>query len=238
MLPCMQCKHYAARRKLQVLNPGNGLQTGTQVPSLWCPVPMHDDGVVWDAFPHYWPTEQRNCLAWQQQAITWPNIDKLSVRSWGTCLKAISQEMLQIYIHDMSLKMTNSKSQLFLPANELIKKNCISESLQNVLCNSYTNEKCNHMVLKWIITTKNVSFYVSSDLNEDIFVTDGCPVCQEIYGRNVFLWVNLTQAGGCDESLNRRFLLYTFFFRPHWLERPSNWNVLKPIVLEMITFFF
>ena len=47
-------------------------------------------------------------FAWQHQAITWTNVDLLSVRSDGIHLRAIPQRLLQISILNISLNITNS----------------------------------------------------------------------------------------------------------------------------------
>ena len=59
-------------------------------------------------------------IIWQHQAITWTSVDWSSVRSCGIHLMAISQEILRIFILDMSLKIIMSVLQLHLPGpNEL-----------------------------------------------------------------------------------------------------------------------
>ena len=51
---------------------------------------------------------------WRDQAITWTNVDLLSVRSCGIHTRDISQELLQIALLVMSLKFTNLRSQPYL----------------------------------------------------------------------------------------------------------------------------
>ena len=59
-------------------------------------------------------------VAWRHQAITWTNVDLLSVRSSGIHLKAISQEIPQPPFTKVSLKITYLKLSWNLPgANEL-----------------------------------------------------------------------------------------------------------------------
>ena len=43
-------------------------------------------------------------VAWRHQAITWTNVDFTSIGPFSTHLRRISQEMLKISIHKMSLK--------------------------------------------------------------------------------------------------------------------------------------
>ena len=60
-------------------------------------------------------------LAWRHQAITWTNADLLSQVFCGIHLRTISQEMLEITILVISLKITNLRLQPhILGANELI----------------------------------------------------------------------------------------------------------------------
>ena len=71
--------------------------------------------VIWRQIS--WPT----LVTWWHQAITWTKGDQSSMRSWGIHLRAIPQQMLRIFILDMSLKITNWRLQSHLPGdNELI----------------------------------------------------------------------------------------------------------------------
>ena len=45
-------------------------------------------------------------VAWQHQAIPWTNADLSSQVFYGIYLRTISQELLQISIHKISLKIT------------------------------------------------------------------------------------------------------------------------------------
>ena len=61
-------------------------------------------------------------VAWSHHTITWTNADNSSVRSCDIPLWAVSQEVHNISILDLSLKITNLRSQLHLPGvNEFIK---------------------------------------------------------------------------------------------------------------------
>ena len=53
--------------------------------------------------------------AWWYQAITWTNVDLLSVVFCGIHLRAIFWEVLKISICKMSLKITILKLLLYLP---------------------------------------------------------------------------------------------------------------------------
>ena len=54
-------------------------------------------------------------VAWRHQAITWTNVDQLSVRSCDIHLKAISQEVSQSQITKITLKISYLKFHSNLP---------------------------------------------------------------------------------------------------------------------------
>ena len=53
-------------------------------------------------------------------AITWTNLDASSVRSFGICLRAILQQMLEISIFDTSLKIIDHSLQPYLPGANML----------------------------------------------------------------------------------------------------------------------
>ena len=64
--------------------------------------------------------------ACRHQAIMGTNVDFSLVGSCGIHLKAISQEMIKISILEMSLQITNLRSQLYLPGvNELFQLDAV-----------------------------------------------------------------------------------------------------------------
>ena len=68
-------------------------------------------------------------VAWWHQAITQTNLDLSSVKSWGIHIRAISLEMLKIYIIDMCLKIIYLKLHPHLPGiNGLTSCLCVMES--------------------------------------------------------------------------------------------------------------
>ena len=72
-----------------------------------------------DAYGHIYLCQYWLSFVWRHQSITWTNIDLSAVRFWGIHLRAISHEMLEIYIlyFDMSVKITNFILQLRLLGN-------------------------------------------------------------------------------------------------------------------------